>query len=397
MLINASRLKNNLQELSTFSEPGKGITRRCFTDVYDKGLNYVRNLMENAGLTTRLDSVGNLIGRKKGKYNNRSAIVIGSHIDTVPNGGMFDGTVGVLGAIEVIRTLTESQYTNNYPLEVISFYNEESSAPALTGGTFGSRVMMGVININSFLLENVKKINLSEQDLQSAYRDPNTIKNYLELHIEQGRILYDQKIQIGIVTGIVGKKRYLATVKGKANHAGTTPMYDRDDALLKALPLIKGVNDIVREIGTNLVGTVGRIDVKPGVQNVIPGEVEITIEFRDLEFGTIDKAVKKMKDLINKIGDTELIEVEAKNSSLMDKNVQLQIEKACISNSFTHKYMPSGAGHDARELAKKVPSGLIFIPSIEGISHASDEMTDFDDINNGTTVLLDTVKLLDNE
>jgi N-carbamoyl-L-amino-acid hydrolase len=397
MFINLERLKENLYELSRYSEAGKGITRRCFTDAYDKGLAFVRDLMEKAGLNTRIDSVGNLIGRQEGKYKGHPAIIMGSHIDTVPNGGMFDGAVGVLAGIEVVRTLREYSYSNIHPVEVISFYNEEGSAPALTGGTLGSRIMMRVIDINSFLLDNLKKINLSEENLKSAYRDPSTIKNYLELHIEQGRILYDQKIQIGIVTGIVGKKRFLATVKGKANHAGTTPMYARDDALLKALPLIKGVNDIVKQLNNNLVGTVGNIVVKPGVQNVIPGEVEVTIEFRDLEFELIDKAVARIHDLIIKIGDTEIIQVEAKNSSLMDKNVQGQIEKACKLKSLTYKYMPSGAGHDARELAKRVPSGLIFIPSIEGVSHTAEEMTDFNDINNGATVLLETFKLLDNE
>ena len=395
MEIDIERVKQTLFALSKYSDHGEGITRRCCTETYEKGLNYIKSLMEDTGLTTRMDTVGNLIGRKEGKHEGLPAIVMGSHIDTVPNGGIFDGSVGVLGAIEVARTFRDCQYINKYPIEVISFFNEESSAPALTGGTFGSRVMMGVIDVNAFLLDELKKINLSENDLKLALRAPGTIKHYVELHIEQGRVLYDQHINIGIVTGIVGKKRYLARVKGTANHAGTTPMHARDDALLKALPIIKGVNDSVLKVNGNLVGTVGRIDVKPGAQNVIPGEVEITIEFRDLEFATIDRAVEMLTDLIHDIGDTEIIQVEAKNGSVMDKNVQLRIEQACKSQSLSYNYMPSGAGHDARELAKRVSAGMIFIPSIDGVSHAPEENTDFNDIKNGIQVLLETVKLLD--
>lgn len=397
MLINVERLKKNIYEFAKFSDEGKGITRLSFTETYKKGINFARKLMEDAGLTTKVDSVGNLIGRIEGKDKDEPAIIIGSHIDTVPHGGMFDGTVGVLGGIEVIKTLKENRYRNNYPLELISFIDEEGTAPALIGGTFGSRAMMGLIDVDTDLRENLKKVNLSEDDVNSAYRDPNTIKNYLELHIEQGRILYDERIPIGIVTGIVGIWRYVATVRGTSNHAGTTPMYARDDALLKSLPLIKGVNDIAKELDKTLVGTVGKINVKPGAANVIPGEVEVTIELRELEVEIINEAIARIKDIINKIGDIALKQIEAKHPSLMDKNVQLQIERACQSKSIKYKYMPSGAGHDAREMAKKVPSGLIFVPSREGKSHVPEELTELNDIREGIDVLLKSIKLLDME
>ena len=397
MLINVERLKKNIYELAKFSDEGKGITRLSFTETYKKGINLVRELMEDAGLTTKVDSVGNLIGRIEGKDKDEPAIIIGSHIDTVPHGGMFDGTVGVLGGIEVIKTLKENRYRNNYPLELISFIDEEGTAPALIGGTFGSRAMMGLIDVDTDLRENLKKVDLLENDVNSAYRDPNTIKNYLELHIEQGRILYDERIPIGIVTGIVGIWRYVATVRGTSNHAGTTPMYARDDALLKSLPLIKGVNDIAKELDKTLVGTVGKINVKPGAANVIPGEVEVTIELRELEVEIINEAIARIKDIINKIGDIALKQIEAKHPSLMDKNVQLQIERACQSKSIKYKYMPSGAGHDAREMAKKVPSGLIFVPSREGKSHVPEELTELNDIREGVDVLLESIKLLDME
>ncbi|MBA7564185.1 N-carbamoyl-L-amino acid hydrolase [subsurface metagenome] len=398
MLINIERLRENIYELAKFSDTTKGITRISFTETYNNGINFVRKLMADAGLTTKMDSVGNLIGRLESKNRGKKAIIIGSHIDTVPNGGMFDGTLGVLGGIEVIKVLTENGYKNNHPLEVISFINEEGSAHSLIGGTFGSGAMMGLLDINNIdFEENLKKVNLSEKDTNLGYRKPNTIKNYLELHIEQGRKLYDEKVPIGIVTGIVGIWRFIATVRGKSNHAGTTPMYARDDALLKSLPLIQGVNDVVNELGKGLVGTVGKINVNPGAANVIPGEVELTIEIRGLEVEIGNKAINKIYELIKKIGDTELKQIETKDPSLMDKNVQLQIEKACQYKNINYKYLPSGAGHDAREVAKKASSGLIFIPSKDGLSHVPEEFTNFKYIQNGVNVLLDTVKLLDIE
>jgi hydantoinase/carbamoylase family amidase len=397
MSINVERLRKNMYELAKFSDGEKGITRLSFTQTHKHATDFVKNLMEDAGFITEIDTVGNLIGRIEGKDEGIPAIVIGSHIDTVPHGGMFDGTLGVLGGVEVIKTLKENGYENKHPLEVISFVNEEGSAPSLIGGTFGSRAMMGLIDIRRDLNKNLKKVNLSENDVHSAYREPHTIKNYLELHIEQGKRLYDERIPLGIVTGIVGIWRYVAMVKGTSNHAGTTPMYARDDALLKSLPLIKGVNDIAKESDSDLVGTVGDIHVNPGVANVIPGEVEVTIELRTLEVEVIHRALSRIEEIMKEIKDTDLRKIEAKHPSLMDKNIQSKIEKACQSRDIKYKYMSSGAGHDAREVAKKVPAGMIFVPSREGISHAPGEFTDFDDIREGLTVLLESVKLLDVE
>ncbi len=395
MSINVERLKKNMYELAKFSDEGRGVTRLSFTKTHEHATSFVKNLMEDVGLVTEIDTVGNLIGRIEGKDKDIPAIVIGSHIDTVPQGGIFDGTLGVLGGIEVIESLRENGYENEHALEVISFVNEEGTASAPIGGTFGSRAMMGLIDMSPDLKENLRKVNLSKNDVNSAYRNPNTIKAYVELHIEQGRRLHDEGIPVGIVTGIVGIWRYIAAVKGTSNHAGTTPMCARNDALLKSLPLIKGVNDIAQESEGNLIGTVGKINVQPGVANVIPGEVEVTIELRSLEVAVINKALSRVKEIVEEIKDIDLTEIEAKKPSLMDENIQSNIETACQSKNIRYRYMSSGAGHDAREMAKKVPAGMIFVPSREGISHAPGEFTDFDDIREGLTVLLETVKLLD--
>jgi hydantoinase/carbamoylase family amidase len=395
MPIQMSRLKRNILQLAKISDGGNGVTRRSSTKAYAEGLSFVTGLMQDAGMRVRADRIGNLIGRLEGESLRKQSIILGSHIDTVPHGGMFDGAVGVLGGIEVIKTLREEGYNNKHPLEVISFFNEEGSAPVLIGGTFGSRVMMGLIKADKRIKENLKKINLTEEDIKASFRNPKSMKFYLELHIEQGKVLFDKKISIGIVTGIVGKKRYLARIKGTPNHAGTTPMCARDDAVVNSLPLLNNFCEIVKTTDRDMVGTIGKIEVKPGAQNVIPGEVDVTLEMRHIDFAKIDKACKKLEKLMKKISKGELILVDSKSGSLMDRGIQTAIEKSCQRLGISYQYMPSGAGHDAREMAKKVPSGMIFIPSKEGISHSPEEFTEWNDIGNGVKVLLDAVKELD--
>lgn len=398
MSINIDRIERNILKLAKYSDKGKGITRISFTDTYSRGIKFVRELMEEAGLTTQIDSVGNLVGRLDGKNEGKKAILIGSHIDTVPNGGMFDGTVGVLGGIEVINTLKECGYENTHPIEVISFINEEGTAkgfPAM--GTFGSRAMMGLLDINIYEKTHFKEANLTLKDIKLAYRNPATIKSYLELHIEQGSKLYDSKIPIGIVTGIVGVWKFKVSVKGKACHAGTTSMQDRDDALLKALPIIKGVSDIANNSRENVLGTVGIVEVMPGAANVVPGEVNIIIELRAFDVEKLNQAVSQINYLIKGVENAKITLIEAKSPSLMDEYIQSKIEIACKSKNIGYQYMESGAGHDARDLAKKVPSGLIFIPSKNGLSHVPEEFTDSKDIHNGLVVLIETLKLVDME
>ena len=397
MPIQIGRVKRNILQLAKISESGDGITRRSATKVYSEGLDFVAGLMKDVGMKVRTDPVGNLIGEWEGETPGKPSIILGSHIDTVPHGGMFDGTVGVLGGIEVINALREEGYKNRHPLEVISFFNEEGSAPALIGGTFGSRVMMGLIRADKRMKENLKKINLTERDIKASFRNPRSMKYYLELHIEQGNVLFEKNVSIGIVTGIVGKKRYLARINGTSNHAGTTPMYARDDAVMNSLPLLNRFYEIVKRADRDMVGTIGKIEVKPGAQNVIPGEVDITLEMRHIDFERIHKAGKKLEKLMKEIGKGELILVDSKSGSLMDQGIQKAIEKSCRALGIGYQYMPSGAGHDAREMAKRIPSGMIFIPSKDGISHVPEEFTDWNDIGNGVKVLLATVKALDQE
>lgn len=398
MAIQVSRLKRDILQLAKFSEGGDGITRRSSTKIYESGVNFVTGLMQDAGMTTSRDRIGNLIGHFPGEKPEQPSIIIGSHIDTVPHGGMFDGTVGVLGGIEIIRAMRETGYKNKHPMEIISFFQEEGAPlPVLIGGTFGSRVMMGLVKADKLMKENLNKINLSEKDILASRRNPAGIKCYLELHIEQGRVLFDEKISVGIVTGIVGKKRYLAKIAGTQNHAGTTPMYARDDAVVNSLPFLNNFYKAVTKIDKNMVGTIGRIDVLPGSQNIIPGEVNITLEIRHIDFAKLDQASGKLEKVMAKIPRGQMVLVDSKSGSMMDPKIREVIASNCRRLGVSYKHMPSGAGHDAQWMAKKVPCGMIFIPSRDGISHSPKEFTDWREIATGVRVLLETVKELDHE
>jgi len=394
-MINMYRLKDNLDKLSKISDTDYGVTRISFTPTYLKGRELIKIYMQETGLKTRVDPVGNLIGRWEGQYPDKPVIALGSHIDTVPNGGRFDGAVGVLGAIEVIRTLKEMDYHPIHPIEVISFINEEGSAPVDIGGVFGSRAMMGLINVDQDLEEELVKINLSKKDIIDSYRDPRQFKCYLEIHIEQGSVLEKNHISIGIVTGIVGTWRFLGKIRGVASHAGTTPMDQRDDALLKSLPIIKYVNEIAKQIDKNMVGTVGALKIKPGASNVVPGEVILKIEFRSINKVYLEKAIAMLRDKMNLLQGSVLKEVAKADPVLLDDKLQDLIKQVCENKGIKYNEMSSFAGHDSRETAKKIPSALIFIPSQDGISHSPKEYTPDDDINKGVSVLLEMIKQLD--
>jgi len=389
-----NRLKDNLFKLSKISDTDCGVTRISYTPTYLKGRELVKIFMQEAGLKIKVDPVGNLIGRWEGQYPDKSVIAMGSHIDTVPNGGRFDGAVGVLGAIEVVRTLKEIDYHPIHPIEVISFINEEGSVSVDIGGVFGSRAMLGLININKDLEEELVKIDLNKEDIINSYRDPKQFKCYLEVHIEQGNVLEKNHIPIGIVTGIVGSWRFLGKIKGVASHAGTTPMNQRDDALLKSLPVVKYVNEIAKQIDKNMVGTVGALIVKPGVTNVIPGEVILKLEFRSTNKVYLEKANAMLNDKMTLQGSV-LKTVSKADPVLLDNKLQNLIKQICEKKGIKYNKMSSFAGHDSRETAKKIPSALIFIPSQGGISHSPKEFTSDDDINNGVSVLLEIIKQLD--
>jgi len=379
------------------------VSRVAFSDADVEGRKYIRSLMEKAGLKVRVDAAGNIIGHREGRNPTLQVILFGSHIDSVPHGGNYDGDVGVLGALECIEILNQQNFLTAHPLEVIVFSDEE-------GGLTGSHAVAGELSQEALQIkshsgktigEGIRFIGGDPDNLQSAKRNRSEILAYLELHIEQGGILEAEKINIGVVEGIVGINLWNVSVLGLANHAGTTPMDQRKDALLAAAKLVDSVNHIARSIPGRQVATVGRIQAEPGAPNVIPGKVVMSLEIRDLEKSKIDLVFEKVKKSAEKIAaDTgTTISFAALDATAVpaptDQRLRKVIQEAATGLGLTTKLMPSGAGHDAQDLARIVPIGMIFVPSVGGISHSPKEFTTPPDMANGASVLMQAILEVD--
>ena len=401
--VDHKRLNDNFIELSKISSVEFGsLSRVAYTDADIDGRKYVMKLMIAAGMDVYIDEGGNIIGRLRGKDNDLPPIAIGSHIDSVPEGGSYDGNVGSLSAIEVAHTISENDLALNHPLIVVIFQNEE-------GGLFGSKVMttgltdqeLGLMSSSGYTIkEGIKRIGGNLKKLEDAKLKKNEWAAYVELHIEQGAFLYDENLEIGIVEGIVGIKQWEVTVDGFANHAGTTPMDKRNDALYAASLYVQSVHEIGKKTPGNQVATVGMIKPFPGAPNVIPGKVSASLEIRDLNEKKIDSIYKKIKRSTEKIAkrtgttfqfqQTINIVPEPTNDVIIKA-----ISEASNDLKLKSKFMPSGAGHDAQEIAQICPIGMIFIPSKNGISHSPKEYSTANDISNGANVLLHTVLKID--
>ena len=359
-------------------------------------------LMRAAGMDVYIDEGGNIIGTLKGKDNDLPPIAIGSHIDSVPEGGSYDGNVGSLAAIEVAHTISENDLALNHPLIVVIFQNEE-------GGLFGSKVMttgltdqeLGLMSSSGYTIkEGIKRIGGNLKKLEDAKLKKNEWAAYVELHIEQGAFLYDENLEIGIVEGIVGIKQWEVIVDGFANHAGTTPMDKRNDALYAASLYVQSVHEIGKKTPGNQVATVGMIKPFPGAPNVIPGKVSASLEIRDLNEKKIDSIYKKIKRSTEKIAKRTGTTFQFQQTiNIVPEPTNDVIIKAIFEASndlkLKSKFMPSGAGHDAQEMAQICPIGMIFIPSKNGISHSPKEYSTANDISNGANVLLHTVLKID--
>lgn len=403
--VNGTRLNANLQALAQFGKnPQGGVTRLAYSEADARGREYVMGLMRAAKLDVSIDAAGNIIGRRHAAGGETKAppLVLGSHIDSVPDGGNYDGDVGSLGAIEVAQTLAENNIRPNRPLEVIIFQNEE-------GGLIGSGAISGMLTEKELDLvsrsgktigEGIKFIGGDPAKIASVRRRPQSIAAYLELHIEQGGILDAEKIDIGVVEGIVGINWWDVTIEGFANHAGTTPMNNRQDALLAAAKFIEAVNRIVTSVPGRQVGTVGRIQALPGAPNVIPGKVVLSLELRDLDAVKILTLYRQIRAESDQIAKTNKVTFDFKeiNTNIpapTNPVIRRLIDQSAKELGLTTKVMPSGAGHDAQDMARLGPVGMIFIPSVGGISHSPKEFSRPKDIENGANVLLGTLMKLD--
>lgn len=404
--VDQHRIESRILQLSKFGKDslGRGY-RLAYTKGDIEGREWLIGLMKKAGMEVSIDFAGNIIGKRKGKDPLLKPIAFGSHIDMVPDGGNYDGCVGSIGGLEVIEILNENKLITNHPLELIIFSNEE-------GGTVGSIAMVGHLGNEGLnvvsqsgvtIREGIKAIGGNPDSLQKAVRKKGDLSAYLELHIEQGGILEKEKIQIGVVTGIVGIEHWIVTVEGFANHAGTTPMNMRHDALLAASRFIVMVNDIITSYQGNQVGTVGKIAVQPGAYNVIPGKVILGLEIRDLSY---EKIWQLFRDIEKKAAAIEVksgtkitfqYQPNPSKPALTEKRLQDKIAQSAHGLGLTNKFMQSGAGHDAQEIAQIAPVGMIFVPSVSGISHSSKEFSKSIDIANGANVLLHAVLATDRE
>lgn len=392
MRIHIDRLMDDLKTLGAIGyTEGEGVSRLAYSRAFFQGRDFVRGRMEAAGLVTSIDAVGNLTGllpSATGKYRNK--IAMGSHIDTVPKGGIYDGALGVLGAIEAVRALRESGYENQHPIEVIAFNEEEGN---VIGGTFGSKAFAGG-PLEASMLEPMTAQHISKEDFASCRRSGADYLAYLEYHIEQGGILEAREKTIGIVKGIFGILRYRARVTGSANHAGSTPMSLRDDAMEKTCRIIADLMDRVRASGDTMVCTVGTMSVKPGAVNVIPGQTEFIIELRDKSMEDMSRVIKGLGARWESQG-LQLEEYIIQPETLCDARLCRIAEESARRLRMPAMELYSGAGHDLINTSFLTPAMLIFIPSRGGISHRLDEYSSPEDIKAGAEVLLETLKKID--
>ena len=402
--VNEQRIANRIVELSKFGRDDKGHGYRvAFTKGDIEGRAWFMEQMKRAGLEPVIDAAGNIIGKRKGKNESLKPIAFGSHIDMVPDGGNYDGPLGSIGALEVIEVLNENKIITEHPLEMIIFANEE-------GGTIGSMAMVGGLTKEGLqqksqsgltMAEGIRAIGGNPENIESCIRKKGDLHAWLELHIEQGGILERENVQIGVVEGIVGIVHWEVTVQGFANHAGTTPMNVRQDALLAASKFIIAVNEVINAAKGNQVGTIGKIAATPNAYNVIPGKVTMGLEIRDLSADKIEmlfREIEKRAVTIAKTSKTTISFVRQANESkpaLTNKTLQQAINTTAKALGFSTKFMQSGAGHDSQEIAHIAPVAMIFVPSVGGISHSYQEFTKSVDMANGANVLLQTILAID--
>jgi N-carbamoyl-L-amino-acid hydrolase len=407
---NLERICRDITTISKFATPDEpGSTRISFSEEYRQARNHVALLMENeAKLNVRIDPAGNLIGRREGKRQ-KPAILVGSHLDTVQGGGKFDGVSGVISGIEIARRFEEKRVNTIHPLEIVVFLAEEPSPFGIS--TVGSRGMAGVLKkeLLTSLKDNkgrtlgmaIREMGGEPAKIAKASRYSDDVLAYLELHIEQGPILFSRGIPIGVVTGIVGITRGKIEIIGRADHSGTTPMDVRKDALAAASEVVLALEKVCTRV-RGVVGTIGRVEVFPNSLNVIPGTVILGMEIRSLSEGDLNQTVSLFEIELDQIRDKRGIianfetEVSSKpvifNSRIVDR-----ISRICEQLNISHLEMPSWAGHDASHLARIAPTGMIFIPTKDGRSHCPDEWSEFEHICLGTEVLAWIVAEIDRE
>lgn len=408
--INSDRLWSRIEALSRITDPAKPWTRRAFDAQFVQGRAWLEREFRSAGLSLTIDEGGNLVGRSPGTGRGLGALVAGSHSDTVPAGGRFDGLLGLLAALEAAQSIQEQQFALSHPLEVVDFLAEEPSEFGLS--CIGSRSWAGVLTesdlarrlpSNLTLASAIDSVGGSAERLRRPIRDHDSVAAYVELHIEQGVVLAERNAEIGIVTALVGIRRHEVTVEGRADHAGTTPMSLRRDALVGAADFIRAVDQLARLRPADspyLVATIGKLSVAPNAINAVPGSVSMILDARSTDPAALDQFERALWKRI----EAELRPRGLRLSvSLLSQTlpticsplIQDTIEQAATSTGISSTRLPSGAGHDGVFVARIAPMGMIFVPCRDGRSHTPDEWAEPADCAKGARVLAETLILLD--
>jgi N-carbamoyl-L-amino-acid hydrolase len=404
MSASAERMERRILALSTFgANPEGGVSRVAFSDADIDGREYIKELMERAGLDVRVDTAGNIIGKRQGSDPELPIIMFGSHIDSVPGGGNYDGDVGVVSALEVAQLLHENDVQTRHSLEIVSFTDEEGGLTGSRAMTVGlsEKALEVVTHSGMTVAEGIRKVGGDPDKLDLARRTSDDFAAFIEVHIEQGAFLHEEDVDIGVVEGIVGIRWWDVVIEGFANHAGTTPMNRRRDAMISAAQLTLAINDVAASLEGRQVATVGRIRAEPGAPNVIPGRVVMSLEIRDLDADKIQEVFGAIQAKAAAIAESQqtpitFVEIEvASPPAPTDLRMRKIIAQSAHELGMSYKFMPSGAGHDAQDMTHVAPTGMIFVPSVGGISHSPREFTKPDDMANGANVLLKTVLAID--
>lgn len=402
-VVNSDRLNGTITQLAEIGKlSGGGVSRVAFTQEDEIARQLVQSWMIEAGMAVRIDAAGNIIGRYAGCKEGAAALATGSHIDTVPVAGCYDGVLGVLAGIEMVRVFHENAIRLQHPIEVIVFADEECSV-------IGCKAMAGSVlkdpeyyrrSDGTSIQTCLERIGGDWSKIGMARRNPGEIAAFVELHVEQGGVLESTGDQIGVVKGIVGQYRHAVTVTGRPNHAGTTPMNMRKDALVAAAQMILAVNKLGVETPGEQVATVGCLNVSPNVTNIVPGKVEFKIDLRDLSQTHLDNLLAKIEQEFAAIASATQTEMVITQTlyvlpTLAATEIQDAIAQVCQELNLSYTYLPSRAGHDAQEIGRFTDMGMIFVPSRAGISHAEDEYTSPEQCTQGANVLLQTFLKLD--
>jgi allantoate deiminase len=405
MKTDLSRIRKDLENLALFNAtPGNGLTRFSLTPEDRGARNYLKDQLAQLDVKVYEDAAGSLFGRREGTDPSLPPIMIGSHFDSVKNGGNFDGQAGVVTGLEILRCLKENNIRTAHPIEIAAMIEEEGGR--FKSGVFASRAMALGLTLDELeqrkdedgisIAEAMRSFGFDPSRIGEAKRNPGEISAFLELHIEQGPVLEKEGFELGIVSSIVGTDLMRVNIQGRPDHAGTTPMDMRLDALRTAAEVITKIPFLAIEEGNGTVATVGTLTVRPGAPNIVPGEVEFTLDTRSIDASSIDK----VKDRVTKILE-EKARADGTNFQLdqllrvdpvaMDEEIGKELQDQAKKLGFSCRTMISGAGHDAMVMASVFPTAMVFVPSKGGRSHCPEEWTEYENLQKGIELVYHTV------